>query len=155
DTRFNSFGGRIVSPVTLWSLGVIGVLLLLTACINFINLNTVLIIKRSREAGVRKTLGSTHGQLIFQFLGETFIISLLALMISAGLAELLLVNLQPILGYRLSFFGMLDGLTIVFVFALPIIVTILAGFYPAIRLSRFQPAKTLKSGLNSSYGQGL
>ena len=155
DTRFNSFGGRIVSPVTLWSLGVIGVLLLLTACINFINLNTVLIIKRSREAGVRKTLGSTHGQLIFQFLGETFIISLLALMISAGLAELLLINLQPILGYRLSFFGMLDGLTIVFLFALPIIVTILAGFYPAIRLSRFQPAKTLKSGLNSSYGQGL
>lgn len=155
DTRFNNFGGRVVSSVTLWSLGIIGILLLLTACINFINLNTVLIIKRSREAGVRKTLGSTHSQLIFQFLGETCIISVLALLISAGLAELLLINLQPVLGYRISFFGMLDGLTVVFLIMLPIIVTILAGFYPAIRLSRFQPAKTLKAGLSSTYGQGL
>ena len=155
DTRFNNFGGRIVSSVTLWSLGIIGVLLLLTACVNFINLNTVLIIKRSREAGVRKTLGSTHGQLIFQFMGETFIISVLALLISAGLSEVLLINLQSILGYRLSFFGMLDGLTLAFLLALPIIVTIVAGFYPAIRLSRFQPAKTLKAGLSSTYGQGL
>jgi ABC-type antimicrobial peptide transport system permease subunit len=155
DTRFHNFGGRVVSPVTLWSLGIIGILLLLTACINFINLNTVLIIKRSREAGVRKTLGSTHGQLIFQFLGETFIISVLALLISAGLAELLLINLRPILGYRISFFGMLDGLTVVFLIMLPIIVTLVAGFYPAIRLSRFQPAKTLKAGLSSTYGHGL
>lgn len=155
DTRFNNFGDRVVSPVTLWSLGIIGILLLLTACINFINLNTVLIIKRSREAGVRKALGSTHGQLIFQFMGETLIISLLALLISAGLSEVLLINLQPILGYRLSFFGMLDSVTVAFLMMLPIIVTIVAGFYPAIRLSRFQPAKTLKAGLNATYGQGL
>jgi putative ABC transport system permease protein len=155
DTRFNNFGGRIVSPVTLWSLGIIGVLLLLTACINFINLNTVLIIKRSREAGVRKALGSSHGQLVMQFMGETFIISLLALLISAGLAEVLLLNLQPILTYKLSFFGMLDTTTVAFLLALPVIVTILAGFYPAIRLSRFQPSKTLKAGLSSTYGQGL
>jgi putative ABC transport system permease protein len=155
DTRFNNFGGRVVSSVTLWSLGIIGILLLLTACVNFINLNTVLIIKRSREAGVRKTLGSTHGQLILQFMGETFIISVLALLISAGLSEVLLINLQSILGYRLSFFGMLDGLTVAFLLALPVIVTIVAGFYPAIRLSRFQPAKTLKAGLSSTYGQGL
>ncbi len=155
DTRFNNFGERVVSPVTLWSLGIIGILLMLTACINFVNLNTVLIIKRSREAGVRKTLGSTHGQLIFQFMGETFIISVLALLISAGLAEVLLINLQPILGYRLSFFGMLDSLTVTFLTFLPFLVTILAGFYPAIRLSRFQPAKTLKAGLSSTYGQGL
>ena len=57
DTRFQNFGGRVVSKVTLLSLSLIGILLLLTACINFINLNTVLIVKRSKEAGVRKTLG--------------------------------------------------------------------------------------------------
>jgi hypothetical protein len=97
DTRFSNFGGRVVSPVTLLSLSIIGALLLLTACINFINLNTVLIVKRSREAGIRKTLGSSHSQLIWQFMGETLIISVLALLISAGLSELLLINLTPIL----------------------------------------------------------
>lgn len=155
DTRFDNFGGRVVSTVTLLSLSVIGILLLLTACINFINLNTVLIVKRSKEAGVRKTLGSSHGQLIWQFMGETFLISVLALFISAGLSELLLVNLTPILGYKLSFFSMLDSLTVMYLMIMPILVTVLAGLYPAIRLSRFQPAKTLKSGLTSSYGEGL
>jgi ABC-type antimicrobial peptide transport system permease subunit len=155
DTRFTNFGSRVVSKVTLLSLSLIGLLLLLTACINFINLNTVLIVKRSKEAGVRKTLGSSHGQLIWQFMGETFIISVVALLCSAGLAELLLINLTPILTYRLSFFAMLDGVTIGYLVILPILVTALAGFYPAIRLSRFQPAKTLKSGMNSAYGEGL
>lgn len=155
DTRFFNFGNRVVSPVTLLSLSVIGVLLLLTACINFINLNTVLIVKRSKEAGVRKTLGSSHGQLIWQFMGETFISSVLALVISAGLSELLLINLTSILGYRLSFFTLLDSFTVGYLVVLPIVVTALAGFYPAIRLSKFQPAKTLKSGFASNYGQGL
>jgi putative ABC transport system permease protein len=155
DTRFNNFGGRIVSTVTLLSLSIIGVLLLVTACINFINLNTVLIVKRSREAGVRKTLGSSHGQLVMQFLGETLIISILALLISVGLAEVLLINLASVLGYRLSFLSMIDSFTVAYLLMLPLLVTLLAGFYPAIRLSRFQPAKTLKSGLSSSYGEGL
>ena len=155
DARFQNFGGRVVSKVTLLSLSMIGILLLLTACINFINLNTVLIVKRSKEAGVRKTLGSSHGQLIWQFMAETFIMSLVALLISAGLAELLLINLAPILTYRLSFFSMLDVTTVVYLLILPILVTVLAGFYPAIRLSRFQPAKTLKSGMSSSYSEGI
>ena len=155
DTRFSNFGGRVVSKVTLLSLSLIGILLLLTACINFINLNTVLIVKRSKEAGVRKTLGSSHGQLIWQFMGETFIISLIALFISAGLAELLLINLTPILTYRLSFFSMLDATTVMYLLILPILVTVIAGFYPAIRLSRFQPAKTLKSGMSASYSEGI
>ena len=102
-----------------------------------------------------KRLGSSHGQLIWQFMGETFIISLIALLISAGLAELLLINLSPILTYRLSFFSMLDGFTVGYLLILPILVTALAGFYPAIRLSRFQPAKTLKSGMSSSYSEGI
>ena len=105
DSRFSNFGRRTVSKVTLLSLSSIGLLLLLTACINFINLNTVLIVKRSKEAGVRKTLGSGTKQLIWQFMGETFFISLLALLLSGGLSELLLINLSPVLGYRLMASG--------------------------------------------------
>ncbi len=153
DSRFHNFSHRVVSKVTLLSLSSIGILLLLTACINFINLNTVLIIKRSKEAGVRKTLGSSRGQLIWQFMGETFLISLLALLISGGLSELLLINLEPVLTYRLSFFSMFDSLTIAYLVLLPILVTALAGIYPAIRLARFQPALTLKGV--TSYGEGL
>jgi ABC-type antimicrobial peptide transport system permease subunit len=153
DTRFNNYSQRVVSKVTLLSLSSIGLLLLLTACINFINLNTVLIIKRSKEAGVRKTLGSSRSQLIGQFMGETFLISLIALLLSAGLSELLLINLEPVLTYRLSFFGMLDKLTLGYLLMLPLVVTVLAGLYPAVRLSRFQAATTLKGA--SSYGEGL
>jgi putative ABC transport system permease protein len=155
DARFQNFGGRVVSSVTLLSLASIGALLLLTACINFVNLNTVLIVRRSKEAGVRKTLGSGTKQLVLQFMGETFFISILALLLSAGLSELLLINLSSILGYRLSFFAMLDAHTVSYVLLLPVLVTLIAGFYPATRLSRFQPAQTLRSGRLTSYGEGI
>jgi ABC-type lipoprotein release transport system permease subunit len=153
DNRFSNFSHRIVSKVTLLSLSLIGILLLLTACVNFINLNTVLIIKRSKEAGVRKTLGSSRAQLAWQFIGETFLISMIALVISGGLSELLLINLSSILTYRLSFFSMFDSLTVAYMIVLPVIVTALAGIYPAMKLANFQPATTLK-GL-PSYGEGL
>lgn len=155
DTRFNNFAGRTVSSTTLIALSTIGGLLLLTACVNFINLNTVLIIKRSREAGVRKTLGSSNVQIIIQFMGETFLISLIALLVSAGLSELLLLNLTSVLGYRLSLVEMFNWVTVIFALFIPIIVTLLAGFYPAIRLSRYQPARTLKAGSITYQGEGV
>lgn len=155
DTRFGNYGGRIVSYPTLITLSLIGVLLLLTACINFINLNTVLIIDRSKEAGIRKVMGSSRLQLVLQFLGETFTITLISLLISGGLVELALINLSPILGYRLNFDPFSDAVTILFLISLPLIVTLLAGLYPGINLSRFQPIKALKAKISGSPGQGL
>ena len=90
NTQFHgTMSGRTVSYQRLTTLGLIGLLLLLTACINFINLNTVLIIDRSKEAGIRKVMGSSRPQLVFQFLGETFTITLLSMVVSAGLVDLL------------------------------------------------------------------
>jgi putative ABC transport system permease protein len=155
DTETNNYGGRQVSYSLLLTLGLIGILLLLTACINFINLNTVLIINRSKEAGIRKVMGSSRLQLVMQFLGETFTVTLLSLLISTGLTELALINLTPVLGYRLSFHPLDDNLTLIFLIVLPFIVTLLAGLYPGMMLARFQPIKALKNKLSGTPGQGL
>ena len=155
DTRFYNIGGRIVSYSSLITMGMIGLLLLLTACINFINLNTALITDRSKEAGIRKVLGSGRRQLVLQFLGETFTISLVAMLISAGLVELGTVHLIPILGYKLDFHPIDDLATISFLIGLPVVVTLLAGLYPGLRLARFQPVRALKSKMSIDSGSGI
>lgn len=155
DTHFNIFGGRIVSYLTLFTLGTIGLLLLLTACINFVNLNTVLIINRSKETGIRKVMGSTRGEITFQFLSEAFLITFLALLISLGLVQAALPALVPLLGYRVNFQPFTDPATMLFVFLLPILVAFLAGLYPALRLSSFQPVQALKNRMAAQAGSGV
>lgn len=155
DTRFGNFNARVVSTESLLTLSLIGLLLLVTACINFVNLNTVLIINRSKETGIRKVMGSTRMQLVFQFLGETFLITLIALILSTGLVELALIYLTPLLDYQLGFAPLSDPLTLAFLIALPVIVTLFAGLYPAISLSRFQPVQALKNKLSGKPGEGI
>jgi putative ABC transport system permease protein len=155
DTRFGNFSQRVVSKESLFTLVLIGLLLLATACINFINLNTVLIVNRSKETGIRKVMGSTRGQLVFQFLGETALITVIALLISSGLVELSLIYLAPVLEYKLTFDPLTDPSTLLFVLVLPMVVTILAGLYPAMSLSRFQPVQALKNKLGGKPGQGM
>jgi putative ABC transport system permease protein len=155
DINFHNIAGRVVSYQRLTTLGLIGLLLLLTACINFINLNTVLIIDRSKEAGIRKVMGSSRHQLVFQFLGETLTITLLSMIVSTGLIELALIQLSSVLEYRLSFHPLSDPATTSFLVALPVAVTLLAGLYPGLTLSRFQPVIALKNKLSGSPGKGM
>ncbi|HEY0653597.1 MAG TPA: FtsX-like permease family protein, partial [Chryseosolibacter sp.] len=155
NTNYYNFGNRTISRLTLLTLFFIGIVLLITACINFINLNTVLIINRAKEAGIRKVMGSSRNQLVFQFLGETLIITAISLIISTGLAELAIIYVTPSLGYRLSFEPFSDGTTIVFLVLLPLVVTILSGLYPGLTLSRFQPVQALKNKIAGNPGQGM
>jgi putative ABC transport system permease protein len=155
NTNFGNFSFRTISRLTLLTLFFIGVVLLLTACINFINLNTVLIINRSKEAGIRKVMGSSRGQLIMQFLGETLMITLISLVISTGLVELAILYITPELGYQLSFDPLSDPATLIFLILLPIVVTLLSGLYPGLTLSAFQPVKALKNKLSGNPGEGL
>lgn len=155
DTNFFNFGRRTISKLTLLTLFFIGVVLLVTACINFINLNTVLIINRAKEAGIRKVMGSSRSQLVLQFLGETLIITVISLIISTGLAELAIIHVTPSLGYQLTFNPLSDPATIIFLIVLPVVVTILSGLYPGLSLSRFQPAQALKKKITGTPGQGL
>jgi putative ABC transport system permease protein len=155
NTNYFNYGSRAVSDLTLLTLVLIGSVLLLTACVNFINLNTVLIVNRAKEAGVRKVMGSSRRQLVLQFLSETFIITIVSLLISTGLAELAVIHITPIIGYRLSFEPFTDAGTIAFLVIMPIIVTLLSGLYPGLTISRFQPAQALKNRLAGAPGQGL
>jgi ABC-type antimicrobial peptide transport system permease subunit len=155
NTNYYTFGNRTISKLTLLTLFFIGIVLLITACINFINLNTVLIINRAKEAGIRKVMGSSRSQLVFQFLGETFIITLISLIISTGLAELAILYVTPSLGYQLHFEPISDPVTILFLLMMPIVVTILSGLYPGVSLSRFQPVQALKNKISGAAGDGL
>ncbi len=123
----------------------VGLLLLIIACINFINLSTARSLKRSMEVGVRKVTGASRGQLIFQFLVESVIVAVIS-----GVIALLIINAAQPLLYTLSGYTLdikLSGLFFVGIFAIFIIVIgIIAGMYPAFVLSAFKPVSVMKSG---------
>jgi len=127
----------------VWLFGIVGFFVLLLACINFINLSTARSEKRAKEVGVRKAIGSGKRQLIFQFLSESFLVVILAFILSAMLLLL-----------SINWFNELADKKIILPFANPVfwlIITtfvvltgFMAGLYPAIYLSSFQPVKVLK-----------
>lgn len=137
--------GGAIRPSLLWSLGLVGLFLILTACINFINLASAQALRRSKEVGIRKTLGSTRAQLIRQFLLETSLIVFTA----TGLALLLAIITLPLFNQWLSTHLSLqvDGQTLGFIGLLMGIVIVLAGSYPAAILSGFSPWAALKGSL--------
>jgi len=144
-----------VSSESILALSLIGVFLLVTACINFINLNTVLVLKRSKEVGVRKVLGSMRSNIIGQFLLETTIICLLALIFSLGMVELALIKIDALIGYSLDFNPLSDSIVLSFLSSVLIMVIVLSGIYPAMVLSGFKPVDSLKSKASNTNKFGI
>ena len=126
--------------------GAIAVFMLLVACINFINLSTASASKRAKEVGVRKVAGSGKLQLISQFLSESMLITLFALIIALAMVQLALPLFNNISGKQLSF----DIKPILAFLALGLLVGIIAGIYPAFYLSSFKPIAVLKGKLTSN-----
>ena len=155
DGRYGNHGQRTTSKTTLWALGVIGIFLLVTACINFINIATAQAINRAKEVGVRKVLGAFRSQLITQYLGEAFLITLLGALLAVGLAEIFLSTLNALLRLKISFQPVADFSLLGFIATLVITVSLLAGLYPAFVLSQFMPALALKSKVRASSSGGL
>ncbi|RMB57122.1 FtsX-like permease family protein [Dokdonia sinensis] len=129
---------------TLVGLAIVALFLLLLGCVNFINLNTAQAAQRAKEIGIRKTLGGSKKQLIAQFLGETFILTLIATIVSIILAIWLLQVFSDFVPAQFDISLLLNPIVITAIIVLLVIVTILSGFYPSLVLSRFQPAKVLK-----------
>ena len=148
DARYGNLNGRTISKSTLLSLGFIGVFLLVTASINFINLAIAQIVKKSREVGVRKVLGSNRNQLIGQFFGETFIILLFSAALGVVLTVITLPKLKPVLNLPLNF-NPINSETILFLFGLIIVLTLFAGVYPAGVMARLKPVLAMKSKISS------
>ncbi|MEO7990139.1 MAG: ABC transporter permease [Chryseolinea sp.] len=141
-------GGRI-SYVKLFS--VIAIFILLIACINFMNLSTARASRRLKEVGIKKAIGANRKSLISQYLGESIIISILSLFVAAALVAILLPQFNLITGKHLLL--TFDRNIILSALALALVTGILAGSYPALYLSGFNPAEVLKGKLNTAIGE--
>lgn len=147
DSRYGNFNGTTFSKDLILGLSIIGLFLLIIACVNFINITTAQAVNRAREVGVRKVLGSNRSQLIFQFLGETGITTLLALIGSIVLVFTCLPFINNLLEIHISFADLFNAEFVSFIVIAFIIVTFLSGFYPALILSGFKSVNVLKSNV--------
>ena len=133
----------------IYIFSLIAVIILVIACINFMNLATARATRRAQEVGMRKVLGAVKGGLVRQFLCESFFYSFFALFLSVGLTELALPAMSSIVGYKLS----LDFINMPWLFpallGITLFVGLAAGSYPAFYLSSFQPVRVLKGGIKS------
>lgn len=122
----------------------IALFILLIACINYMNLSTARSALRAREIGIRKVSGAQRKELIFQFLGESVLITWAAIVLAGALTYLALPWLNNISGQELTVTTLLKWKIIIPLLLTPFIVGILSGLYPALFMSSFQPVKTLK-----------
>ncbi|HEU4551343.1 MAG TPA: ABC transporter permease [Chitinophaga sp.] len=155
DKRYETFTPGGLSPTELWALALIGVFLLLVACINFVNLATAQSVLRAKEIGVRKVLGSFRFQLLGQFLGETAVITFLSLLAGVVLAYLAVPYLEPIMQKTLALNFLRYPSILFFLIGTGIVVTLLAGFYPAMVLSGMNPIAAIKSKISNVKAGGL
>lgn len=139
-------GGRIDN---VWLFSVTGIFVLLLACINFMNLSTARSEKRSKEVGIRKSIGSVRGQLIAQFFSESVMIALFAFIVSIGLALAALPAFNSIAGKNITIPWASPPFWLIGL-GFTLITGLFAGLYPALFLSSFQPVKVLKG----SFKQG-
>ncbi|MES2377062.1 MAG: ABC transporter permease [Bacteroidota bacterium] len=153
DTRVSNYSNKTISDQLLNVLWLIAAFILLIACVNFVNLSTAQAVNRAKEVGVRKVLGSNKSQLQLQFIVETFLIVAGAIIFATVITMLALPYVNQLLELSLSFNLFTDPALILFLLAVTIGVTALAGLYPAIVLSRFNPVNALKSKLTSTTGR--
>ena len=144
------------SIVYIYILGGVALLILVIACSTYINLSTARSVERAREVGVRKVIGAGKGQLFWQFIGESFLLCLIAVVLSLGVVLLVLPAFNKLADrvlpaaslFSLPFLGLALGIAVV--------VALLAGSYPALILTKFQPVKVLKGAFkNTRSGKGL
>ena len=158
DIHFNkqigTFGDHITSKTTLWTLSLIGLFIILMACINFINLSTAQAVSRSKEVGIRKVLGSNKQQLFWQLIGETFIVVIIAVALAVVLAMLCLPYIKHIASIHEKL-NLLNTSIILFLIAVTAVVTLLAGTYPSLVLSGFKPVLALKNKITSATVGGI
>ncbi len=142
DIHFSAdYGG--VSKSLILSLFIIGIFLIVTACINFVNLATAQALTRSREVGVRKVMGSTQGQLFAQFMGETALITLVATALALGLFQGGQALVQQYMHGAFRFTFYFDPSVIGWLVLLVLSVILLSGVYPALVLAGFKPVVAL------------
>ncbi len=155
DTQTGNYSNKTISHELLNVLWLIAAFILLIACVNFINLSTAQAINRAKEVGVRKVLGSNKSQLRIQFITETFLIVTSAVLLAAVITVVVLPYVNQLLELSLSSNILTNPVIIIFLLTVTIIVTALAGFYPSVVLSRFNPVNALKSKITAGSAKGI
>lgn len=141
--------GSKIEYVKLFSL--IAAFILVIACINFMNLSTAKASRRMKEVGIKKVVGADRKQLIFQFLSESVLLTLLAMVFAVLIAFLLLPKFNQLTGKQIALHP--DSNIIIGIVAITLITGLLAGSYPALYLSKFNPLVILKGKLNTSVAE--
>jgi ABC-type antimicrobial peptide transport system permease subunit len=155
DTQAGDYSGKTISRKLIGALWLIGGFILLIACVNFINLSTAQAVNRAKEVGVRKVLGSNKWQLKLQFLSETFLIVLASVVISLIMAFIVLPYINRLLELSIGINQQTGNSILLFLLLISVSVTLLAGFYPSIVLSGFNPINALKSKLKAKASTGF
>lgn len=157
DVHFNAEYGAYNLPLAsrpvLYGLLAVAVFLLLLGCINFINLTTAQASQRAKEIGIRKTMGSSKRQLVFQFLSETFLLTLIATFLSIVFTPLIFKAFSDFIPETLHFNTTEQPNIIIFLVLLIITVTVLSGCYPAFILSGYKPVLVLKNQAYADTGK--
>ncbi len=155
DIHFNPHYSGVMEKRKLWVLSFIGLFLIITACVNFINLATAQALNRSKEVGVRKTMGSLRLQLFWQFITETGLITLIATGIAYGLSWLVLPYVNQWFGIHVSLNLFSSWQLPFFMLLLTVLVTFFSGSYPGIILSGFNPVEAIKGKLSRQMVGGV
>jgi putative ABC transport system permease protein len=138
----------------VWILSAIGVLILVIACVNFVNLSTVHSLMRAREIGVRKVMGAGRRDLIIQFLSESFLLVVVSFVLALGFLYTLLPMLSEVSGKTFTFDVLSHGKMILGALLIFFLTTVLAATYPSLYIMRFNPVKVLKGFTASTKGEG-
>jgi predicted permease len=154
DDRYGNYNNRTVTRNTILMLSLIGIFLLMTASINFVNLATAQSAKRSKEVGVRKVLGAGKAELIRKFMGEAFLVTIASLFVSFVVALIFFPSISGLLGLHYNPKWIADPLIPVFFVVIALVVSTLSGLYPALIMSGFQPILAMKSKTSNSAKSG-
>ncbi len=148
-----------IAPVSdskyLYLLGTLALFILLVACVNFINLSTARANKRAKEIGVRKTIGADKKSLVIQFLGESVLLSLFAVLISIPISLAILPFINRIMGASLKISDAFHWQLILTIIVLGLLTGIIAGIYPALNLSSIKPVRVLKGNISLNSNGGI
>ena len=151
------YGG--MTPAGSWAMvygfAAIGVLILLVACFNFTNLATARATVRAREISLRKVMGAGRGQLIVQFLGESVLTAMFALLLALALTEVLLPLFDRMVGKPIAVHYLGDWPVTLLLLGTALAAGLIGGLYPALVLSRFLPASVLRANTSKSSSSGI
>jgi putative ABC transport system permease protein len=151
----NNYSDRVGDPQQVTILGALALALMLIACFNYMNLSTARAQMRAKEVGISKTMGATRQQLALRFYVETGILTTISLVFALGLLVIGIPIFNNLADKQLSLYTLLDPQVLAAILGLGVVITLVAGSYPALSLSSFLPKDLLKTSFRKESGAGF